>query len=531
VHIAGHGEPPELKGPVTPDPEEQKYGDPRGVVLSDRTFLGPREIRNMRVVPELVFVNCCHLAARDPTQFLRDDTSPFYRPYDRARFASGVAAELIKIGVRCVVAAGWAVNDEAAKSFAMAFYDAILNRHRFIDAVAEARKAAFSHDGNTWGAYQCYGDPNWTFKTKVADPQRPSARPGKEFSGIAAPQSLILALETLATKSKSADAPIESQREKIRHLEARFATQWGGQGAVAEAFGTAWAAARDPANAIKWYEKALAANDGSASIKASEQLGNHKARVAWESVDRAIRNFEDLKKQRAAGTAPPDIAARIVEAEAAVPNAATEARKAIAEAIVLLERLVALQPTMERHSLCGSACKRQAMIAAASGKPQVEKRAIEQMRMHYKKAEELGRAGQLADIFYPVLNYVAADLVFNSGQPGLVVLDAGAVAAARQSLAAKCRDDPDFWSVAGDTELTIYEALADKNLAGKMQAIKADYENLHTRVGSAWLWASVYDQMRFVLPKYKAKASGAEPRAADELLDLLHSFAEGQKGS
>ena len=113
----------------------------------------------------------------------------------------------------------------------------------------------------------------------------------------------------------------------------------------------------------------------------------------------------------------------------------------------------------------------------------------------------------------------------------MVVLDAGAVAAARQSLAAKCRDDPDFWSVAGDTELTIYEALADKNLAGKMQAIKADYENLHTRVGSAWLWASVYDQMRFVLPKYKAKASGAEPRAADELLDLLRSFAEGQKGS
>ena len=53
VHIAGHGVLPE------------KNGEPRGVVLSNGTFLGPKEIRTMPVVPELVFVNCCHLAARN----------------------------------------------------------------------------------------------------------------------------------------------------------------------------------------------------------------------------------------------------------------------------------------------------------------------------------------------------------------------------------------------------------------------------------------------------------------------------------
>ena len=66
VHISGHGEPPEMIGkePEKEDDPPQKQGNPRGVVLSDGSFLGPREIESVRRVPELVFVNCCHLAWR-----------------------------------------------------------------------------------------------------------------------------------------------------------------------------------------------------------------------------------------------------------------------------------------------------------------------------------------------------------------------------------------------------------------------------------------------------------------------------------
>src|SRR5204863_5221743 len=98
VHIAGHGMP-------------GGNGNSGGVVLSNGTFLGPNEISNMRTVPELVFVNCCHLGAADADQLLKTK-------YDRAEFASGVAGALIAIGVRCVIAAGWAVDDEAASVFA-----------------------------------------------------------------------------------------------------------------------------------------------------------------------------------------------------------------------------------------------------------------------------------------------------------------------------------------------------------------------------------------------------------------------------
>src|SRR6185295_19115341 len=107
VHIAGHGELP------------SENGTAGGVVLSTGTFLGPDEIATMRVVPELVFVNCCHLAARSVDQLLAADAP---QGYDRVAFASGVAEALIKIGVRCVIAAGWAVDDVAAGTFATTFY-------------------------------------------------------------------------------------------------------------------------------------------------------------------------------------------------------------------------------------------------------------------------------------------------------------------------------------------------------------------------------------------------------------------------
>jgi CHAT domain-containing protein len=133
VHVAGHGAP----------------GPKGGVVLSGNTFLGPAEVQAMRTVPELVFLNCCHLAARDAQTVLA--------PYDRADFAANIAEALIEIGVRCVVAAGWAVEDGPAEIFATSFYDSLLGGGRFIEAVAAARAAAWraNPDGNTWAAYQC----------------------------------------------------------------------------------------------------------------------------------------------------------------------------------------------------------------------------------------------------------------------------------------------------------------------------------------------------------------------------------------
>ena len=183
MHVAGHGEPVSAKR------------DHGGVVLSNDTFLGASEIKAMRVVPELVFINCCHLGSFANRPVL-GDREPRPGIYDRAAFASGVAQALIEIGVRCVVAAGWAVDDQAAGAFATTFYESLLRGRRFIDAVADARTKAFEFDGNTWAAYQCYGDPDWTFRREAGWKKKSSEAPADEFDDVGSVPSLELALQT-----------------------------------------------------------------------------------------------------------------------------------------------------------------------------------------------------------------------------------------------------------------------------------------------------------------------------------------------
>ena len=44
-----------------------------------------------------------------------------------SRLAASISEELIRIGVRAVVAAGWAVDDQAARLFATEFYNEMLS--------------------------------------------------------------------------------------------------------------------------------------------------------------------------------------------------------------------------------------------------------------------------------------------------------------------------------------------------------------------------------------------------------------------
>ncbi len=516
VHIAGHGEP-------------ATDTDPRGVVLSNGTFLGPREIHNMRVVPELVFVNCCHLAARSAQQLLTDERVD---GYDRARFACGIAEELIRIGVRCVIAAGWAVEDRPAQVFATTFYDALLQGRRFMDAVAAAREAAWNEGGNTWAAYQCYGDPDWTLLR--GDAQRGPPELAQEFAGVASPMALVLALQSLAVGSKFQKIPAEPQAARIRHLESRFALPWGAIGSVAEAFGAAWAAAGTLANALPWYERAIAANDGSATIKAAEQVGSLRARLAWDGVERAQVTRDAL--ERALDSAPAKARAalrrKIASATRELRKVAIESRAPLTAAVELLERLVALQPSMERETLCGSAFKRKAMAEAAAECPEAEAEAIAKMKEHYERAETLGHAAKLPDVYYPALNRMAAEVAVEAARPGWQGFDATAVAAVRESLASKARDDPDFWCVAGLTDLRVYEALGQRRLAAERQAIEGEYDDLYRRVNAPSMWASIQDQMRFVLLRYAQRAASDESQAALGLLEWLESLPlDGAQGT
>jgi hypothetical protein len=136
VHIAAHG---------AFDPAQPAQS---GILVGPDRFLTAQTFAQLRAVPELVFLNCCHSGA-------------IAGPGTAQRLAASVARELIAIGTRAVVAAGWAVEEKGAVAFASTFYEQMLGQGAgFGDAVHAARaKARDSSDSMTWAAYQCYGDP------------------------------------------------------------------------------------------------------------------------------------------------------------------------------------------------------------------------------------------------------------------------------------------------------------------------------------------------------------------------------------
>lgn len=485
VHIAGHGEPPL--------PRENLPPKLRGLVLSDNAFLGPHEVRAMRVVPELVFLNCCHLAA-DPQKLLKD------KDYDRAAFAAGVAQQLIEIGVRCVIAAGWAVEDHAANRFAVAFYRALLGGQRFMDAVQCGRQAAYdaSPKGNTWAAYQCYGDPDWVWQRGEEVQRRSPLEPEQLYAGVASPVALTLALETIAVEIETQNVKPESRRKSITYLQTQFDNTWGGMGAVAEAFGVAWMKAKDYERALHWLDRAVAANDGSAGVKAAEHRANLLARQAWDKV------------KRSRGAAGPS-------RETALKGA----RDDIARAQDSLRALIAVAPTAERHNLLGSACKRLAQIEREAHRPEAEARAIDDMAEHYLEGETLAQQTG-GDVFYPASNLLTADLLRGRA------LDAARLRRARDGLLQANRDRPSFWTAVGLPELAIIEALRDNRLSAALPRIEAALEDLHGRAGDGHLWASVADQFEFVLAHHSIVGRPkAEADAAASLKKRLDGYAQG----
>jgi hypothetical protein len=517
IHIAGHGE------------AVAKDGSPGGVVLSNGSFLGASEIAGIRPVPELVFINCCYLAASSPDQLLGKDAPG---RSNRVQFASGVAEELIKIGVRCVIAAGWAVSDVAAQTFAATFYQSLLAGNRFITAVALAREKAYTHGDNTWAAYQCYGDPDWVFQPEQAHDDTRTAPHFDEFADVASESALKLVLKTLVVQSKSQHCKPEDQLKRIRKLEERFAWKWGAHGRVAELFADAYVQARDLGAGLLWYEKATSAEDGKASIRAAERLANVRARHAAELVEKQQNLWEKEKKvleKPGDGFTAEKKAAQekqIQDAADALKKAVSSAREQIGQSIVLLDRLTAIRATTERENYQGSAYKRLALVERAGGNSEAEITAIEAMKTHYKKACESAEEAKALNRFYPILNYLAADLVLRGGG-GAIELDQKLVDSARVSIKAQKQADPDFWSFSSETELCLYKAVAGEALADSLAHVEREWQDLHARVSAPAWWSSVYDTGRFVLQPYicRFEEKHAERVAAEKILDMLVSFA------
>ena len=251
-----------------------------GVVLSDGLLLTAVEIDLMEVVPELVFLNCCHLGSVN---------NPHSQPN---KLAYSLSRKLIEMGVRCVVAAGWAVNDAAACTFASTFFDQLTQGETFGDAIFSARQCTFQQHpaSNTWGAYQAYGDPGYRWHRS-----NDSGAGHKSHAYVAVDELLAAILgqrvKNRRRQSASGTPSFAQHQQWLQRQLAKCPPAWAELPdvlqACAEFYGDYGVEGFDLARAA--YQRAVQEEDrsGRVALRAIEQLANMEARHAGNLAEHA----------------------------------------------------------------------------------------------------------------------------------------------------------------------------------------------------------------------------------------------------
>jgi len=468
-----------------------------GMVLAKGIFLTPAEIEQMRFVPELVFINCCHLG-----EMTGEATR---KPIPYHELAANVAAQFIRMGVRAVVAAGWAVDDSAASTFATKFYDCMLSGVPFGDAVQSARNEVYRSSGgsNTWGAYQCYGDPDFSLGMPQGSTSRTESR-------IVAGVELRRQVDVIALRAKTADgATADRLLDELRALASSSAQGWMESSATCAALGSAFGELGSFEEALSYYQKSRALSPSDASVESLEHLVNLSGRLALEL-------FSDMLGTRAAD-APREVH--------------VEAQRLFAEAEKILDALLVLGETSERLSLKGSLYKRKAMVAVDSKE---RHRALQQMAHFYNAAYDLGVAARSDDAYYSLANRLAAEIVLawpssarrprskaarerlNAIKDGLEKI---------RSIAAQTKQGTDFWADTLMGNVLLGTCMARQEIsATDLDDMQTVYSNAAIRGGSARALRSVTDHIRF----FQAMADpGTRTGRKDSLVESLESLREG----
>jgi tetratricopeptide (TPR) repeat protein len=409
-----------------------------GLVLDNGIFFTAAEADQLRHVPELVFINCCHLGQT------RADASPLV-PFHK--LAANLATQFIKMGARAVVAAGWAVDDAAAKTFAGAFYRLMLDGELYGDAIRQARRDTYFAHGetNTWGAYQCYGDPSFSLK----------ARPGQSEEDVFVSESeLSIWLQSQVQKARQQDAAAGAALlGGLTKREAQTPATWWQSADVCALAAQAFAEVGDFRRAIDYYKRVLTAERASAPILALEQLANCKVR--W--------------------------AGRLLEAEDRDDKVDKEVSDLLDDAERILDHLIALGPTSERWALVGGLMKRRAISAAGNAK--ARRQALKDMSEAYRNAYALSRANGPGNA-YPLGNQIAADIVLSwrdNGSPKRGGARAGVVALLKEFGAMAdglSSSKTDFFSLATGADRLLLEALMKQRLD---DATRDDIRNRFSR--------------------------------------------------
>ncbi len=358
IHLSGHGI----------FNEDQSKGS--GMVIGNNMFLSTREIQQMSTAPELVFVNCCHIGK------ISGVAEELYQ--QRYKLAANIGTQLIKNGVRCVIAAGWAVDDIAALEFANVFYDRILSGYTFGDSVSDARKSVFAKysNTNTWGAYQCYGDPFYRFEQRRHD----KAKQRKIYMiSQEAEIDLMNLLNELDIGKKSTNEYIKQLDEICEGVDiAKIRTP-----AITEKEALIYLELKHYDKACEKFSALLKVEDASFSFSVAEKYYNAMAK----KITSEFKDFMGKEKDE-----------NEIEQQKITEQKRKESLKILNEVTDDLEALVKLIPSSERLNILGSTYKRKGYV---TGKNKSE--AYEKAALNYQKAYSYSKN------WYSLTNWMALE--------------------------------------------------------------------------------------------------------------------------
>ena len=448
-----------------------------GVLLSDGLLITAVEIGAMEVVPDVVFLNCCHLGTVDVGR-------------QGNKLAASIARELIDIGVRCVIVAGWAVDDQGAQRFGESFYQELLLRRRpFGEAVFQARKAVYEANSSdiTWGAFQAYGDPAWR-----AEPRAQGAA-ATESAPFASPEELLDELARVRAELSRRSALMNERdlRAQVAALEGMLSKRcqpgWLQAPGVQSALGATWFDLGQFEPARKALLAAVQSEDreGTVPIHDIERLANVEARLG--------------ERQATSDAEAKDQAAKVEPGAALAPTGQALIARAI-ERLRTLDGLVAVAGgtlhNPERSALLGSAYKRLAsvharavLLAADARQRQAASAAMRDALQHSIEAygRDEGHPGSGHFDAYLALNRLALLALLPAAGERAAADPAPAIDLARQcrrEAQARYAQEADPWSAVMQSEAALVEAMLDGSLGRTDEAGQAAFNALAASYGS-----------------------------------------------
>lgn len=440
LHIAGHG---------VYEPKTEKTGVKAGIVVGD-SILDSKFFNKLPNIPEFVFINCCYSGDID------DRTEKNYE--NRYKLSASLGMHLIEMGVQAVIITGWAVDDKAAGEFAREFYKKMLEEgEEFGKAAQKARKRIYDlygHSNNTWGAYQCYGNPWYRLTNKNT-----KAESRDKYLSEEEVLNDLYNIKAVTHEKSKKDLLVLKAKEILRRAEEVNLDKSMTFQKIAEIY----ADLDSVEEALDFYKKMQNQGKADYTVGGLEQYCNLLVKKSFAN----FRNGQAL-------------------------SASNRDRH-----IGYFKVLIDIAPTSERYSILGSAYKRYTIMF-----PKLTEKYLKEMAERYEQAYEIEKE-QSADIFtYPFSNLILAKHFLGESKTKYQEKINETV----DILRPEEEEYENFWEdIALINMLTVQIALGDEKdkMSEIAEEIKTKYAKVFTKGGTLKNLRSEIEHFDFIITMYE----------------------------